>query len=209
MHYTTEDLQSLDRIKRLNLVNSISGPRPAALIGTKSKTGISNLAIFNSITHIGSNPPLVGFILRPDEEVRRHTMENIEAQGFYTINYLPDNKTRDGHYTSAKFESDQSEFEKCNFREEFIENFNAPFVSEAPLKLGMKYVQSIPIEINGTRLVIGQVEHLSVPDEAVDKEGHIDMATLNIASVSGLNTYYSLKKIEVYPYARPGEIHSK
>ena len=40
------DIYELDRIKRLNIINSITGIKPANLIGTKSKEGVNNVAIF-------------------------------------------------------------------------------------------------------------------------------------------------------------------
>ena len=66
MHYfNSNDLDGLSKVYRLNLINSITGYKSANLIGTQNLNGITNLAIFSSIIHIGSNPPLMGFILRP------------------------------------------------------------------------------------------------------------------------------------------------
>jgi flavin reductase (DIM6/NTAB) family NADH-FMN oxidoreductase RutF len=65
MHITNRDIQKLDKIKRLNLINSITGIKPANLIGTVDETKNSNLAIFSSIVHLGSNPPLIGMVIRP------------------------------------------------------------------------------------------------------------------------------------------------
>ena len=58
-------IQDMDRVKRLNLINSITGISPANLVGTISNDLTENLSIFSSVVHIGSNPPLMGFILRP------------------------------------------------------------------------------------------------------------------------------------------------
>lgn len=46
-------------------------------MGTVNKIGHTNLAIFNSVIHIGANPPLMGFISRPNSG-ERHTLENIQ-----------------------------------------------------------------------------------------------------------------------------------
>jgi flavin reductase (DIM6/NTAB) family NADH-FMN oxidoreductase RutF len=61
MYLNKEDILKAERIFRLNLINSITGVKPANLIGTQSKEGNSNLAIFSSVVHMGSNPALVGF----------------------------------------------------------------------------------------------------------------------------------------------------
>ena len=77
MHFDEEQIENLDKIFRINLINSCSGYKSANLIGTISDKGVKNLAVFSSITHLGSNPPLLGFFLRPTEIVPRHTLSLI------------------------------------------------------------------------------------------------------------------------------------
>lgn len=206
MHLTKEDIQNTERIKRLNIINSITGIKPANLIGTISNDGKTNVAIFSSVIHLGSNPALIGFFLRPDREAGQHTLDNIKENGSYTINHIHESFIEQAHYTSAKFTRDESEFEKCALTEEFIADYKAPFVRESTLKLGMKIVQTIPIELNGTVLIIGEVEHLIIPDAAMDDHGQIDLSQPNDVGISGLNTYYKLEKIAQFPYARPNAI---
>ena len=77
MHYTRENINTLDKITRINLINSCSGYKSANLIGSISKEGVPNVAVFSSVTHLGSNPPTLGFILRPTT-VPRDTYKNIK-----------------------------------------------------------------------------------------------------------------------------------
>jgi flavin reductase (DIM6/NTAB) family NADH-FMN oxidoreductase RutF len=206
MHLTKEDIQNTERIKRLNIINSITGIKPANLIGTISGDGKTNLAIFSSVIHLGSNPALIGFILRPDREAGQHTFDNIKENGLYTINHIHESFVEQAHYTSAKFGRDESEFDACALTKEYIADFTAPFVKESTLKMGMKLVQTIPIELNGTVLIIGEVEHLIIPDAAMDEQGQIDLSQPNDVGISGLNTYYKLEKIAQFPYARPNAL---
>ena len=205
-YLTAKDIENTERIRRLNMINAFSGIKQAALIGSADQSGKTNLAIFNSIIHIGSNPALLGFILRPNENVRRHTYENIMETGFYTINHVHKSFTRSAHYTSAKFEKEISEFDECHLSEEYISGFQAPFVMESKLKLGMKYLETIEIRINNTMMVIGQVELLVFPDDVMNEDGHMDLSSVQNVGVSGLNTYYELIKLASYPYARPSEV---
>lgn len=69
MHLTKEDIRATEKIRQLNLINAVSGIKSANLIGTKSKAGHSNLAIFSSIIHLSSNPATIGFMMRPTGEV--------------------------------------------------------------------------------------------------------------------------------------------
>ncbi len=56
---TKENIKNLDRKVRLNLVNNLGGVKPANLVGTRSLSGQSNLAIMNSVMHIGSDPAMM------------------------------------------------------------------------------------------------------------------------------------------------------
>ena len=131
----------MDRIYRLNLINSITGIKPGNLIGTKSKDDKSNLAIISSVVHLGSNPALLGFVMRPQQPVKHHTYQNITETGVYTINHIPNNLTERAHYTSAKFEKDVSEFAACGFTEEYVSEFSAPFVAESEIKVSMRFTE--------------------------------------------------------------------
>jgi flavin reductase (DIM6/NTAB) family NADH-FMN oxidoreductase RutF len=202
MHLDKEAILNTERIKRLNIINSVSGVKPANLIGTISEDQQSNLAIFSSVIHLGSSPALLGFISRPDTEVRRHTLENILETGFYTINHVHESIIEQAHFTSATFEKEQSEFEYCGLTEEYLFDFKAPFVKESRLKLGMKFIESIPIKANDTLLVIGEIQHLEFPDEAMDDDGCIDLSILETAGLSGLSYYYKMKKMASFPFAR-------
>lgn len=206
MHLSKSDIENLERKRRLNIINSVSGIKPANLIGTKSKNSQSNVAIFSSVFHLGSDPALLGFITRPTGEAPRHTYENLKETGVYTINHVPTTIVDKAHYTSAKVDRTISEFARCGLTEEYLNNFHAPFVKECPLKIGMSLVEEMPIKVNGTIMIIGQIEELNIPDEAVNEKGYIDLSLYNTAGISGLNTYYSLSSIASFPYARPNEI---
>lgn len=205
LHFDKAALQNLEKVQRLNLVNSITGIKPANLVGSVSVEGQTNLAIFSSVVHLGSNPAVLGLIVRPAGEVERHTYENIMANGFYTINHVAAEFVQQAHHTSAKFSREESEFAACGFNEVYLDAFPAPFVAESRIKIGLQLLQELPITVNGTLLLVGQVEHLYLPHESLSKEGYIDLDAQNSTGISGLNTYYTLQKIGSLPYAQPGE----
>ena len=205
-HFTKKEFGELDKIKRVNLINSISGYKPANLIGTVSAAGATNLAIFSSVVHLGTSPPLFGFITRPPAEVPRHTYENIKEVGVYTINHVHRSFVEKAHYTSAKFDRAISEFAACQLTEEFIENFAAPFVAESKIKIGLKFVEEIPIKINGTILMIGEVEHLLLPEKSLLENGGVNLNQVEDVCISGLDTYHEVAEILVLPFARANEI---
>jgi len=198
MIYTKKDIEQLDRFTRLKIINSVTGIKSTNLIGTIDNQGQTNLAIFSSVVHLGSNPALIGFVSRPQTSEVGHTYRNINENGVYTINHIHPEFIKNAHYTSAKFDTAVSEFERCNLSEENIKGFKAPFVKESKFKIGVRFKEAIDITLNGTVLVIGEIEHLILPNTALIDDD-IDLEATNSVGISGLNSYYSLSKIEKHP----------
>lgn len=142
-------IENMDRVKWSNLINSITGISPANLIGTRSNDLIENLSIFNSVVHIGSNPPLIGFILRPTKNISRDTYENIIETNKFTINHINSDIIQNSHYTSAKFKKNESEFMKCKLTPEYLNSFQAPYVKESYVKIGLSLEDIQLIKSNG------------------------------------------------------------
>ena len=204
MIYTKEDILKLDRVNKIKIINSLTGIKPANLIGTINNKSQTNLAVFSSVVHLGSDPALLGFISRPRTSEVGHTYNNIQENGFYTINHIHPEFIKNAHYTSAKFDNKTSEFERCNLTEEYIKGFKAPFVKESNFKIGLRFKEAIDIKLNGTTLVIGEIENIILPDTAI-VDNDVDLEETNSVGISGLNSYYSLHKIEKHPYARVNE----
>jgi len=194
----------MDKIFRLNLINSITGYKSANLIGTCSDKRISNLSIISSAIHLGSYPALLGFMLRP-ASVPRHTYINIKENGFYTINHVHKNFIEKAHYTSAKFEQNISEFEACGLTEEFRGDFYAPFVKESSIKMGMHFLEEYTIKANNTIMIVGEVVSLLLPENILQAEGDIDLNAVDDVCISGLNNYHEVKQIAAFNYSRPGQ----
>lgn len=206
MYLSRQDIDNTPRVKKLNIINSISGIKPGNLIGTKSNNGKDNLAIISSVVHLGSNPPYLGFIVRPSGEVRRDTYENILENGCFTINHIHTANIENAHYTSAKFPQEISEFDACSLTPEFKKEFIAPFVKESPIQIGLKHVESVHIKSTDTTMIVGEVQHLFIQDGIMDERGYLDLGQAEVAGVSGLNCYYELNKIGEFPYARVEEV---
>ena len=165
-------LSGMERFYRANLINSISGFKPVALIGTRNAAGQTNLALFSSIVHLGADPALIGFIQRP-VGLSGDTFRNIEATGYYTINLVPETILQQAHNTSARFAPDISEFDVCGLTALQENDFPAPFVKECPVRIGLKLVEVIPIRHNNTSLVIGAIELLQYPDTLLQPDGNL------------------------------------
>ena len=145
------DLDSFDKRFKANFINTISGYKSGSLIGTVNSDGVSNLAVFSSVVHVGSYPALLGFVMRP-LTVTRHTYANIKKNKTFTINQIHKNITGKAHFTSAKFDDNESEFKALKLTEEFLEDFSAPFVQESHIKIGLRFEEEHKLQ-NGCSLL--------------------------------------------------------
>ena len=196
-----QEIYSWSHEYRLKFINSLSGYKGVHLIGSIGKNGITNLAIFNSIVHISSEPARIGFIVRP-LNVRRDTHNNMVETGYFTINHVHKSFVEQAHFTSLKLGNTESEFDLCNLTEQFISNFHAPFVADSNVKIGLKLVDDIKIKESGCRLIIGEVLMVDTKEEFLAKDGQLDLEKSYGVCVTGLNQYSSVKKMVNIPYAR-------
>jgi flavin reductase (DIM6/NTAB) family NADH-FMN oxidoreductase RutF len=201
-HFNIDDINRLNHLYKINLINSCAGYKSANLIATKSNKNNTNVAIFSSIIHLGSAPPLLGFILRPTT-VPRNTYENIMETGFYTINHIHKEILKDAHHTSAKYKRDISEFDVTNLETDYKNSFFPPYVKDCPIQIGMKYVEEYDIKSNNTKLVVGEILELYIEEKLIKEDGFVNLSEGNIASINGLNGYAIPTLKERFEYQRP------
>lgn len=204
--FNKNDIYELQKIFRINLINSCSGFKSANLLGSISKEGITNVAVFSSVTHLGSSPPTLGFILRPTT-VPRDTYKNIKETGFFTINHIWEDVIEDAHHTSAKYAEKISEFDVTNLEAEFKGDNKAPFVKNAPVQMSMKYIEEIHVPSNDVMLIVAQIQELYVQDSLLQEDGLINLSKGNVATINGLDTYAIPKFKKQLSYQRPKEIN--
>jgi flavin reductase (DIM6/NTAB) family NADH-FMN oxidoreductase RutF len=203
MKIVNENILAFEKLYRTNLFNSLSGFKSANLIGTISKEGKTNLAIFSSVIHVGANPPLMGLLMRP-VSVERHTYHNIKGTCFFTINQIHKDIFKQAHQTSARYDKDVSEFDACGLTPEFTEIVKAPYVKESKIKIGLKFLEEHEIKSNGTIFIVGEIIEVIFPDEVIAKTGYVDIEKAETIVISGLDSYHETKRIARLSYAKPG-----
>jgi len=202
MIFKKDDIEQFEQRYRTAFVNSLAGFRQAVLIGTKSVDGDTNLAIFNSLIHLGANPALFGLINRPDS-VERHTLQNIIDTKEYTLNYVGAVYYKKAHQTSARYAKLISEFDEVGFKEIYHPFCKAPFVEEAIVKIAMKLEDIIPIPLNGTVLIIGSIVQVEMDASMISPDGFVELSEAEILISQGLDAYFVSKKLGRLPYAKP------
>jgi flavin reductase (DIM6/NTAB) family NADH-FMN oxidoreductase RutF len=199
---TNTELMQMEQRERAHLINSVGGFKSVCLIGTVNEAGQTNLAIFNSIVHIGANPPLISFIMRPDS-VERHTLANILSVGYYTINHLNEGIYKQAHQTSAKYPKEISEFDATGLTPEFKNDFKAPFVAESQIQLGIEFKERINLTINNTIMIIGEIREMYFPTDCLLEDGYLDIEKAGTIACTGLDSYHLTQRLERLPYAKP------
>jgi flavin reductase (DIM6/NTAB) family NADH-FMN oxidoreductase RutF len=180
------------------------GFKSANLIGTISNDGVYNLAVFSSITHLGSDPALLGFILRPTT-VFRHTYSNIKETNYFTINAITESIIEKAHQTSANYAPEINEFEVTEIEMELKDNVQVPFVKSSPVQLLCKYLNEYVIQENGTIHVIASIEKIFVREEMLSADYWIQLDRGNIVTINGLDGYSKTELINRFAYARVGK----
>lgn len=198
---TAIEIMEMEQRKRAHLINSVGGFKSVCLIGTIDLTGQTNLAVFSSIVHIGANPPLISFIMRPDS-VDRHTLINILNTGSYTINHLNETIYKQAHQTSARYPKEISEFDATGLGVEYKANCKAPFVKESNIQLDIEFKERIDLTINNTIMVIGEIKNIYFPENCLQDDGYLDIEKAGTISCSGLDSYHLSTRISRLAYAK-------
>lgn len=204
-YFSKNNIDELNHLYKINLVNSCSGYKSANLIGTQDNLGKTNVAIFSSVIHMGSNPPIFGVLFRPTS-VPRNTYENIKETGLYTINHIHEGIILEAHHTSAKYSKDQSEFDVTTLKKEYKNEFNAPFVKGSPLQMGLKFIEEYEIKANGTILLVGEIQHLYINNELLLDDGFVDLSKGKTVAINGLDGYVIPTLKMRLDYQRPKKI---
>lgn len=199
-----EEITALDDRYRAFFITALSGFKGANLIGTCDHENNTNLAIFTSVFHIGSHPPLLGMIIRP-HSVSRHTLENILRTQYYTINHVNKSIYQQAHQTSARYDKEQSEFPAVGLTEQWQKDFIAPFVMESRIQLGMELREHHTLTINDTELIIGEITYINIKDDIVNDDGYVAIEKAESIAISSLDTYHNTNLLSHLSYARPGQ----
>ncbi len=200
--FLRSEIDALEHLYKINLINSCSGFKSANLIGSISNNKIPNVAVFSSVVHMGSAPPLMGMVFRP-LTVPRDTYKNIKETKYYTINHIHEEITQEAHHTSAKYPLEFSEFDATKLTPQYKDEWDVPFVKNAPVQLLMKYEEEYHIKSNDTILLIGSIEALFIKENLIKHDGFVDLVEGNVTAINGLDAYAVPKERRRYDYQRP------
>ncbi|WP_438961856.1 flavin reductase family protein [Nonlabens sp.] len=188
-HIDIAQINDMDRFYRGNLINSVTGYKSANLLATRSKDGVDNVAVFSSLTHLGSNPAMFSFVQRPLGYGVGHTYENLKATGKITLNHMNIDLVHRAHQSSAKYTTEVSEFDILDIEKEIKNGFHAPFVKESNIQIAAEYVNEYFLEENNCILVICKITDIFLPETALQDDGFINLSKAQSMTINGLDAY--------------------
>jgi len=205
IHYNSADIANMDRFYRGNLINSVTGFKSANLLATQSKSGIDNVAIFSSVTHLGSDPAMFTFVQRPLGHGVGHTYENLIATGQITLNHIHLGLTNKAHQSSAKYDEDVSEFEQLQMEKEFKKGITAPFVRSAQIQIAASYENEYYIKENRCIIVVCRITDVFLADGLQLEDGFVNLEKAGTMAINGLDAYATTSINDRLSYAKVDE----
>jgi flavin reductase (DIM6/NTAB) family NADH-FMN oxidoreductase RutF len=193
---------SYPKRKKAQFINSLSGFKSINLIGTKNERNETNLSIISSAFHLGSDPALIGFIIRPDVSPR-HTLDNLRTSRFCTLNHVNEDIYKQSHQTSARYNRDQSEFKYCGLIEKYKDDFPAPFVNESYVSMSLEIEREVFIQENATHFIIAKIKDVYVPKNCLENDGSVNLEKAKTLCLSGLDNYHQTQLLDKLSYAKP------
>ena len=141
-------------------------------------------------------------ISRPNS-VPRHTLENIQQIGGYSLNLVSETLLDKAHQTSARYPREVSEFDACGFKPAYQNDFKAPFLEISPLTILMELREIQDLNINATHLIIGEIKKVIIREiKSIGNDGFVDFCELQAVASLGLDAYASPKKFIRKAYAK-------
>lgn len=164
------DFTALSAQDRYRLLTNFIGPRPIALVGTKSEAGHNNAAPMSFFNVFSHEPPLVvlGIQTRGNGD-EKDTVINTRRTGVFVVNMV-DMMLADAMITcSVNFAPDVDELAFAGLTAVPCRQIEAARIGESPCAFECR-VERI-IEYPNRVLVIGEVLDMHIEDRCMDADG--------------------------------------
>ena len=183
-------------------------PRPIALVSTKSKRNINNVAPFSYFNGVCSNPPTIMFApaRRGYDGKTKDTLNNIRETNEFAINIVSEEIVEPMVACSTDYSDEVDEFKISDFTPIQCDKILAPRVEESKVVFECKLntiIEIGPSKPGGGFVVIGEIVLFHINDD-VFKDGKIDLSLLNpVGRLSGNNYSRVFDSFEVKRQIKP------
>lgn len=165
------DFEELDPQSRYRLLTNFIGPRPIALVTTRSPAGHSNAAPMSFFNVFSHDPAIVVLGIQPrlsGEE--KDTLANIRRTGEFAISMVDMALSEHMLICGLGFDSEVDELEMAGLSATPCQKIDVSFAEQAPCTFECR-VERV-IDYPRRALILGEVVHMHVRRNCLDADGH-------------------------------------
>jgi flavin reductase (DIM6/NTAB) family NADH-FMN oxidoreductase RutF len=164
------DFTELEPQSRYRLLTNFIGPRPIALVTTRSAAGHNNAAPMSFFNVFSHDPPLVVLGIQPQSSgVEKDTMVNIRRTGEFAINMVDMTLSQQMLVCGLGFDNEVDELSMAGLTAKPCAKIDASYAAQSPCVFECRVERLI--DYPRRTLVIGEVLHMHVHRECLDAEG--------------------------------------
>lgn len=164
------DFTQLPPADRYRLLTNFIGPRPIALVTTRSEAGHDNAAPMSFFNVFAHEPPIViiGFSARPDGS-EKDTISNIRRTGHFCVNMVDMALADQMILCGVNFAADVDELDFAGLAAAKCTQIAASRLADTPCAMECR-IERI-IDYPGRAIVMGEVLEMHVRDDCLDAAG--------------------------------------
>ncbi len=185
-------------------LNAIVGPRPIAWVGTRSASGVLNLAPFSFFNLFSYEPPVLIFSAVGS---KKDTIVNVQETGEFTWNIVTRELAEQMNLSCIEEPVDEFAFAKLSpLTGEVVA---APRVAESPISMECKVLSCEQLrDLDGvlrpTWVVMAQVVRVHIEHELIDEAGVFQAKRLRrVLRAGGPADYYEITEDTLFRMPRP------
>lgn len=164
------DFTALEPQNRYRLLTNFIGPRPIALVTTRSAAGHNNAAPMSFFNVFSHDPPIVILGIQPRETgEEKDTMANIRRTGEFVINMVDMALSEQMLVCGLGFDSEVDVLSIAGLTVTPCSKIEASFAAESPCAFECRVERLI--DYPRRTLVLGEVVHMHVHKDCLDAEG--------------------------------------
>ena len=164
------DFRQMEADGRYRLLTNFVGPRPIALVTTRSATGRGNAAPMSFFNVFSHEPPIVVLGIQPRLSGQdKDTMVNIRRTGEFAVNMVDMALSQQMLVCGLAFESDVDELEMAELPTARCTQIDVDYVASSPCAFECRVERMI--EYPRRVLVLGEVVHMHVHRDCLDAAG--------------------------------------
>ncbi|GLS29089.1 NADH-FMN oxidoreductase RutF, flavin reductase (DIM6/NTAB) family [Mesorhizobium albiziae] len=164
------DFRQMEADGRYRLLTNFVGPRPIALVTTRSATGRGNAAPMSFFNVFSHEPPIVVLGIQPRLSGEdKDTMVNIRRTGEFAVNMVDMALSQQMLVCGLAFESDVDELEMADLPTARCTQIDVDYVASSPCAFECRVERMI--EYPRRVLVLGEVVHMHVHRDCLDAAG--------------------------------------